>query len=438
MRPSRRQILQAAAALTLARCGRGSLSPEPSSAFPLGVASGDPTPEGALMWTQYLGERPFGVVVWRGDPELAEEVFSAPVQPGEGGYALIEATGLEPFTRYSFAFFEITGDERGDRSRVGQLKTALAESSEEPLRIGATCCTNQNRPMSVLAKAAERTDLDLFLLLGDTAYVDGAVDLNGYRRAWASSLGLDAQRSFRAAHSLVATWDDHEFENNWSGETIRPERFAAGARAFFDHQPVRRRPGHPNQVWRSVRLGKTAELFVLDGRGERKPSTRNGPNAEYLSKAQLNWLKVGLAESPAVFKIILNSVPIAEYPGALFGTFVDDRWEGYPAQRAEILRHIEEAKVNGVLWVAGDFHLASMGRVSLSGPGQSAIEVMVGPGSSAANPSPTYPTLPQFDWASGINNYAELALDPKTREAKISFHDAADRVIASRVYGFPR
>ena len=40
-----------------------------------------------------------------------------------------------------------------------------------------------------------------------------------------------------------------------------------------------------------------------------------------------------------------------------------------------------------MLWVAGDFHLlASTGRVSPSGVGSRAIEVLAGPGAQVANP----------------------------------------------------
>ena len=213
-----------------------------------------------------------------------------------------------------------------------------------------------------------------------------------------------------------------------------PTLFQAGSQAFFDHQPMRRAIDHPSRIWRSVRWGRTAEFFVLDCRSERKPSTRAGPDAEYVSPAQLDWLKKGLAASPARFKVILNSVPISEFGGALFQPFGEDRWEGYPAQRREILQHIDDLSLPGVLWVAGDFHLASMGHVSRERPGHDAIEVLVGPGAQAPNVSPAYPRAPQFDWSSGINNYTTLGLDPSSGEVEITFHDAADRVLTRRSY----
>jgi alkaline phosphatase D len=182
-----------------------------------------------------------------------------------------------------------------------------------------------------------------------------------------------------------------------------------------------------------VRWGKTLELFVLDGRGERRPSTRNSPAAEYLSRAQLDWLKRGLLESDAVFKLIMNSVPISDFPH-LFDVLTVDRWEGYPAQREELLGFIDEMAIDGVVWVAGDFHLASMGRVAASGAGSTQLEVLVGPGGQNGNVLAGTLGPPQFDWSSRENNYTELALDPERRTVDVRYHDGGGRLLATRTY----
>ena len=99
----------------------------------------------------------------------------------------------------------------------------------------------------------------------------------------------------------------------------------------------------------------------------------------------MNWLKEGLRNSPARFKLIMNSVPISDFPG-FFDAAPEDRWEGYPAQRQEILSFIDVEEIGGVLWVAGDFHLASVQRVSVSGAGEKQHEILVGPGAQVGNP----------------------------------------------------
>lgn len=177
-------------------------------------------------------------------------------------------------------------------------------------------------------------------------------------------------------------------------------------------------------------------MFVLDCRSERRPSTRDDDDAQYISPAQMDWLKAGLLESRAVFKIIVNSVPISNFP-ALLDLAHNDRWEGYAAQRTEILTHIDEHEIQGVLWVAGDFHLASIGRVSMSGPGSHATEILVGPGAQVPNPLVLTLAAPQFEWASGVNNYATLRLDPSAREITVTYFSGSGSEIHRALLSAP-
>lgn len=418
MKLTRRAALKAAG--LLAACGPRFEAPGP---FPLAVSSGDATPTRTVLWTLYTGERALGVEVWRADG--GGTVFRGAATPSSGGFVHVDVDGLEPFTWHGFKFTD--GDED---SAPGRFRTAPAAGQVVPLIFGAVSCTKDGYPLDPLAQAARRTDLDAFLYLGDTVYADGASDLDGFRRKWREGLGHPAQRALRCATGSICTWDDHELFNNWDLEQLPMlpnDEYYAGLQAFYEHQPVR--PGAGKHLWRSLRWGATAEVFVLDCRGERKPSAH-----QYLSRAQLDWLKAGLKASPAAFKLILNSVPISNFPGFFFESTADDRWQGYPAQREEVLAFIDDEKIPGVLWVSGDFHLACMGRVSRTGPGSNAIEVLVGPGGQAPNQSPTYPGPPQFDWASGINNVTTLALDPATRAVTVTYLDGRARVLTQRSY----
>lgn len=405
-----------------------------SDAFPLGVASGDPSDGRAVVWARYAGDRPLLLVAWemRGDA-YARQIASLDVRPADGGFVHAELEGLAAGARHRYAFFELDGSRRLARSPVGAFRAALAPSALEPLVLGAVSCTTINRaPFRTLERAAMR-DLDLFLLCGDTAYCDGAITLPEYRDKWAEHLATAGYRALRARTAVAATWDDHEVENNFDPETLDPGQLAAARQAFFENLPVRRDPVEPTRIWRRLRWGRTLDLFVLDSRSERRPSTRDTPEAEYLSRAQLDWLMRGLQQSTAAFKLIVNSVPIANYPG-VFDVQARDRWEGYPAQRRALLAFIDDLRIPGVLWVSGDFHLAAMGRVATEGPGAGAIEILAGPGAQLGNV--LAPTLqpPQFDWASAESNYTTLALDPATRAVTVRYHDAADALLAERTY----
>jgi uncharacterized protein (TIGR03382 family) len=58
-------------------------------------------------------------------------------------------------------------------------------------------------------------------------------------------------------------------------------------------------------------------------------------------------------------KLLVSSVPIGEFPGP-FQPFTRDRWVGYPAQRRALLDFLEDAKLPGVFFLSGDFHMACL------------------------------------------------------------------------------
>jgi alkaline phosphatase D len=414
--------------------------PEPtplSSDFPLGVASGDPTPTRAIFWARYTGARPLRLVVWemRGDA-YAREVASVDATPatGDGGFVRRDVDGLTAGAPHRYAFFELDGDgARLARSPIGRLRVPARDDALVDVTLGALSCTAWGKSFAALARAAARPDLDAFLFLGDTVYCDGARTRADYRDKWARTLGTDEYRALRAAHAAIATWDDHEVDDNWDPETIDGAQRDAATGAFLEHQPVRRDPTAPERIWRRLRFGRTVELFVLDCRGERRPSTRRDDDAQYISPAQLAWLKAGLGASDAVFKVILNSVPISAFPGA-FQVAPGDRWEGYPAQRRALLEHIDASGVRGVLWISGDFHLGSIGRVATSGAGATQLEVLAGPGAQSPNVLSATLGGPQFDFATGTNNYTTFRFDPTSRRVRVAFLDGDGAPLVERAY----
>ena len=220
---------------------------------------------------------------------------------------------------------------------------------------------------------------------------------------------------------MYITWDDHEVDNDWNPETLAAPQIAAAFQTFFDHAPYLRAP-ESHRIWRSARWGTTVELFVLDCRSERKPSTRNDANAQYLSPAQLAWLERGLAASPCRFKLIMSSVPITNMPN-VWDLYKVDRWEAYPAQRTRILQYIDDQQIQGVLWLSGDFHLAFISKVSTSGAGMNPREVLCGPGGQNPNVLLSSLTGPQFSYKTGTNNYTTLRFDPATGEVRITYID---------------
>ncbi|MFO0595912.1 MAG: alkaline phosphatase D family protein [Myxococcaceae bacterium] len=412
---TRRAVL---AALAASACRRIPDEPGALPGFPLGVASGDAGADTVVVWTRFTGTEALVLEVWPRADEAQVSRFD--VSPDATGIVARTLEGLSPFTWYGYRF---VGGELS--SEKGQFKTAPAPGALVPLSLMATSCARQTQPLAPLKWAAENVELDVWLCLGDAVYADGAFSEDEYRAKWREGLARFPNRAIRAATSTIATWDDHEAVDNLSDlDDVRQVENAR--RVFFEHQPMRR--DAPERIWRSRRWGDTAQIFVLDCRGERNHTTH-----EYISRAQLDWLKSAVAASPATFKLIMNSVPISSFPGALYGALADDRWEGWPEQRREVLEFMDSQP--GVLWLSGDFHMGVAGRVALTGPGEKQLEFATGPaGSNLPNPALSYPAPPQFDFASSINNVTLLDLDPVTRRVHVRFVSGEGQTLFERDY----
>jgi alkaline phosphatase D len=193
-----------------------------------------------------------------------------------------------------------------------------------------------------------------------------------------------------AAHPLIAIWDDHEFANDaWSGgaENHTPgaegewaARVAAAKQAYFEWMPVR--TSTEGTVYRRLRFGKLADLHLLDLRSFRSQQSGIGngdvddPDRTLTGRAQLDWLKSGLAASDASWKLVGTSVmispvafgslpahllaPIAELMGLpKEGLAVNvDQWDGYTDDRKELLAHLTRHGIENTVFLTGDIHMA--------------------------------------------------------------------------------
>lgn len=407
-------------------------SPEPSPwspdgdedpiVFPSGVQTGDPRADAVLV-SVWSDAPAIDMVLLRADAdrgweEVQRDVDLSPVD----GVLQVPLTGLDPDAAYSVAFQDRSG---GGWSRVARFRTALAEDGWRVIRFGATSCLGGNEPWRTLTEAAA-AQLDFFAFLGDTVYADGATSLEDYRLFWDAARMTPGFVDVTASTSMVATWDDHEVGNNWTAAGLAPGQLEAALRAFREAMP-QQVGGEGSTVWRRLRFGSVLDVFVLDCRGERS-------GEEYLSRTQMDWVKAGLASSEARFKIVLNSVPITDLT-AIFGQGARaDRWEGFPVQRAEILGFIEDAGIEGLLWVTGDVHYAQVGQVDpIGGVAADRVEVFAGPGGSFANVgAELFGGDPQYAWMSSTWNYARFTCDPGTGVVLVE-HIGDDGVVLNSV-----
>jgi alkaline phosphatase D len=393
--------------------------------FPYGVMAGDATATSAMFWTRFVGAAAASLFVQieaEGAPKGVAVVSRAVLasELGDAGFVHIDASGLTPGARSRYAFFTVAGGKPTGRGAFGHVRAALAPDALDVVTFAGTSCTHQmSAPYPLMADAAQRK-VDFFIHGGDHVYCDvgtNAVTLQDYRVKYGQVWPTSGMSALHGSTGMVLTWDDHEFLNDWNPETLAPAHIDAARKAFFEHRAVRRDATAPNRLWRSLVWGKTLEILVLDARSERKPSTRLTANAQFLSPAQMTWLKDRLAKSTAVFKFIVTSVPITNFPAAASGE--SDKWEGYPAQRDEILDFVQNGALKGVWWLSGDLHFGSVGGIGTSGPRLQMHEVLMGPGGTNARSVDLPPA--QFDKMISEKNYTVFRADPVSRKLTVEF-----------------
>lgn len=345
-------------------------------AFAWGVQSGDATPSSVLVSIRTT-EPAVDVVLARGvDDGWVEEARLDGLIPDDR-VVQVDIAGLDPDTTWSVAAYAVDGLRRSVSAR---FRTALAPGTRRVVRFGATSCLGGNEPWPTLSRAASGK-LDFFLLLGDTIYADangwGGLD---HEASWDAGLQVDGLKDLTASTSVVATWDDHEVDNDWSWDDNGMPETALDALSAFRRAIPQRVGPDGSGIWRTLSWGDVLDLFVLDCRGERL-------DGDYVSPEQLDWLMRELSASTARFKLICNSVPITDMRDVFFGVAADDRWDGYAHQRDAILDHIEIQGISGVVWLAGDFHFGALTSVGRAGErGEDQWEVFCGPGGSFINP----------------------------------------------------
>jgi len=301
------------------------------------------------------------------------------------------------------------------RSEIGSFVTAPAPGSEEPLSLlwGADTM-DLFQPFRIFAAMRAR-GADLFLYLGDTVYADlgprRATTLEEYRRAYSVNRADASLRAFLAETATWVTWDDHEVANNF--DRTHP-RLAVGRRAFVESWPVRLDPAQPTRLYRSVRWGRTAEIFILDTRQYRdRAADPDGPDKTMLGADQKQWLLDGLARSEAAVKVVASTV-VLRYHGR-------DSWGGYGHERDELLRAIRDRGLGPVLFLAGDVHYAAWIRHA-----EGTQEAVAGPLAAIPARAAHMAGRPGVAWtAAGMFNYGWLRL--AGGRARIGWYDEDNR-----------
>jgi alkaline phosphatase D len=375
--------------------------------FTLGVASGDPTPDGIVLWTRLapepanptsLGGRAIKVG-WRVARDHAMRqvvVRGTALAPPELAHSVhVEVEGLLAGRDYFYQF-----DAAGEESAVGHFRTAPRDHEmARDVRFAFATCQDWPSGYYTAYRDMLKHDLDFVLHLGDYTYEYGigqttgrgipppegfeleTIDLATYRlRHTLYKLDPDLQ----AAHAMfpfVVIWDDHEVQNDYSG--LAPEwgspsreftaRRAAAYQAYYEHMPIRLRvaqkPGPELRIYRRLQWGRLAEFTMLDDRQYRTDNPCGDGEAllcdealtgtyTMLGRQQERWLARGFEESHARWNIVAQQLLIAQLEHATIqpNWFWQDAWDGYPRARRRVLEEVVGSRLRNPVFLTGDWH----------------------------------------------------------------------------------
>lgn len=341
--------------------------------FAHGVASGDPSAAGAILWTRatpadagFAGDLPLS---WH----VAELTGGTPIRTGKAlargardFTVKVEVGGLKPGHDYSYWFAAADGT----RSPVGRFRTLPRGAVADVVMAVVSCQLYAGGLFNAYDAIARLERLDAVLHLGDYIYEYGAdgygadiarkigrivepaheiVSLADYRMRHAQVKRDVDMQAAHARAAFICVWDDHEVANDdWmhGAENHDPKtegdwnkRKAAAMQAYFEWMPIRDpRPGQPwEAINRSFEFGDLATLVMVETRllarsqqvaskgegiepAEYAPmmAERAQPGRELLGPAQLAWVEQTMAASVTAGKpwqVLGNQVVMAKVAG---------------------------------------------------------------------------------------------------------------------------
>ena len=397
--------------------------------FQLGIASGDPSSDGFVIWTRLA---PDPLAMGYGMPAAAVEVeweigadsrFGDVVRRGtaiarpELGHAVhVEVDGLQPNRPYWYRF--IAGRERSATGRAMTL--AGAGQQLESVRFAVAGCQQYEQGYYTAHRHLAAQQPDFVFCYGDYIYEnrstrvwnssagpvenprqhfgDELYSIDDYRRRYSQyKMDVDLQAAHAAAPWFV-TWDDHEIDNNWvdlneqdgTPAPIFALRRQMAMQAYYEHMPLRASSlpvGPAMQLYRRAVLGNLIDLNLLDTRQYRTdqvcgdrwgvPCDETRRAAEVLGERQHAWLANNLRRSDSKWKTLAQQIMVMDLdrdPGDGVTENLDS-WAGYRQPRERLLKMVRELGQASTVILTGDEHQNFAGELHLDGknPGDTPI-----------------------------------------------------------------
>ena len=344
---------------------------DPADAFAWGVASGDPAPDGAILWTR-VPSSPTGPVAvrWRvaADPALRDVVAAGAATASAADDWTVKVRvrdrALRPSTTYWYRFGAL-----GAGSRTGRFMTLPDPATPlERLRLGYVSCQDFTSGRFHALRLLADADVDYVLHLGDYIYEsvsdprfqqrgpadrrlrlpgdrDRAETLDDYRWLYRTyRRDPDLQRLHERV-AVIPIWDDHEFANDGYGihdtdtadedANADPARRSAASQAWAEYMPAdvafdpTADPVDQIRVHRRFAFGDLVDLVLTDERLHRDGPpcglaredryatlgcvARHDPDRTMLGAEQRRWLVDSLTTSTRRWKLWGNETMLMPF-----------------------------------------------------------------------------------------------------------------------------
>jgi len=387
--------------------------------FIYGVASGDPLPNSVIIWTKIstptnnLSQK----LIWEVSNNAAFASIvssgSVAVNSSRDWTANVDAGNLYPNRIYYFRF----KDTLGNYSIVGRTRTAppLGDANTHARFATVSCSSIYSGFFNAYRRISEKTDLDFVMHLGDYIYdfVDADEEIRvpspypsepatvqAWRDRHAYYLMDPDLREARRMHPWISIWDNHDLPN------MTDANLFGAMKTFYEYVPTRiTNNSDTTQIFRDYSYGSLMDIMMIDILTRRNIDSISPNNVGILGNMQYNWLKTKLSNSTAKWKIVGNQKMVCDwsviglpswFPGN--GTVLStSSWDGFNANRDDLLNYIKNNNIDNVLFLSGDSHVTMVADLSPDPNNILAYNGSNGNGSVAAEFLPTSITRGNFD-----------------------------------------
>ena len=216
---------------------------------------------------------------------------------------------------------------------------------------------------------------DLMVWLGDNTYLREPdwYTRTGYQHRYTHTRSTAELQPLLARTHHYAIWDDHDYGPNDSDRSWIHKELAREVFGQFWANPTLGIPQVEGGITTHFQYLDT-DFFLLDNRSFRTPNEQErDDNRTLLGEEQLEWLIESLVFSQSPWKMVCIGGQVLN-TAETFETYANLA----PAERAYLLRRIEEENISGVVFLSGDRHHTELSRLEL-GNGETVHEVTISP-----------------------------------------------------------